>query len=116
MPPHSRNAAADSRAARRGSAPGRVPWMRGSSTHGSSRVGWSSAELYDSRVRTRGDSANATPARTWVGSEPMRRARATATVPVNAAHSRAAIHSRWTTHSGMPALMSTAWKGPLGNR
>src|SRR5690625_4856599 len=54
VPPHMRKANPESKAMRAGGKPRLAPRIRGSRIHGMSSMGCSSAELYDSRVNTRG--------------------------------------------------------------
>ena len=72
----------------------------GSTAHGASIPGSTPAELEPTRMVKVGHSANAAPARSRVGRDPMPRASASLTGPQNATTISSDIHTRSASHTG----------------
>ena len=72
----------------------------GSTAHGASMPGSTPAELEPTRMVKVGHSANAAPASSRVGRDPMPRASASLTRPQNAAVISSDIHTRSVSHTG----------------
>jgi hypothetical protein len=106
-PPMHSTASADSPAARRGE-PIRFARTSGSSTHGRSAAGSISADSGPISVSMRGASAYPSAPANLAGSEPMRSARASSSIPPNARQSSSAAQNRWTIHGGRPSSWPTA--------